>query len=453
MTKARKVQDKVAVERFELIAPLISEGMDKSLRSDVMRKIAERGNISERTIRRWLASWEKQGFDGLKPSVGYARPDARLPESFDRIVEEAIVLRRELPSRSVMDIIKILELEGKAEPGAISRSTLQRRLQEKGFSASQVRLYVKKGAAARRFQKEHRCQLFQSDVKYGPYAAERKGGRKRQIYLVSWIDDATRFIISAKFYTTEGVSALEDSFRTGVQKYGAPDAIYVDNGSGYRSGWLKTACAKIGTKYLSARPYHPEGTGKAEAFNKTISKFLSEAALKKFDTISEYNEYLNIWLEEDYHKDTRHTFLPGISPAAAFAADSRPLRFVPDAALRDAFLHSDTRKVDKTGCVSFEGSLYEVGLVHIGRKIEIRFDPSWQDGIEACPEGFPPFMAKKLVIGENCGAGRSLPERMQAKAPETSRLLDALEKRNKENKSGPGVATMFKTFWEDNENV
>lgn len=453
MTKARKTQGEAATERFELIAPLIDEGMDKGLRAAAMLKIAERGGVSERTVRRWLASWKKEGYDGLKPSSGYKRPDARLPESFDVIVEEAIELRREAPFRSVRDLIKILELEGKAEPGQISRSTLQRRLQEKGFSASQVRIYVKKGAAARRFQKEHRCQLWQSDVKYGPHAAEKKGGRKKQIYLVSWIDDATRFIVSSKFYTTEGVSALEDSLRTGVQKYGAPDAIYVDNGPGFRSEWLKTACAKIGTRYLSARPYHPEGKGKIEAFNKTTVKFISEAAFKKFETISEYNDYLDIWLAQDYHKDNGHTFLSGISPEAAFASDSRPLRFVPEAALREAFLHSDKRKVDKTGCVSFEGVSYEVGLAYIGMQLEIRFDPSWQDEIEVCPEGVAPFIAKKLAVGENCGPGEALPERVQGKSPTTSRLLDALEKKHKENKPAPEIATAFKGFWEGDENV
>jgi len=453
MTKPKKTPDEVAALRFELIAPLIGEGMDKGLRGEVMRKVTERGGVSERTVRRWLASWEENGFDGLKPSTGFERKDARLPESFDEVVKEAIELRREVPSRSVRDIIKILELEGKVKPGEVSRSTLQRRLQEKGFSASQVRMYVKKGAAARRFQKEHRCQLWQSDVKYGPYAAEKKGGRKKQLYLVSWIDDAVRFVVSAKFYTTEGISALEDSLRTGVQKYGAPDAIYVDKGSAYRSEWLKMACAKIGTKYLSARPYHAEGKGKVEAFNKSAGKFISEAALKKYETIAEYNEALNIWLSEDYHKDKNHTFLPGISPEAAFASDSRPLRFVPEAVLRDAFLHSDKRKVDKTGCVSFSGALYEVGLAYIGSKIEIRFDPSWQDEIEACPEGVEPFMVKKLIIGENCGFIRELPEKMKGKTPETSRLLDALEKKHKENKPAAGIATAFKGFWEGHENV
>jgi transposase InsO family protein len=450
MTKPKKTQDEVAAARFELIARLVGEGLDKGLRRDIMSEIMESAGVSERTVRRWVSAWKEKGFDGLKPSQGYARPDSRLPASFEDVVSAAIELRRESPSRSVGDIIKILELEEAVPPGSVSRSTLQRRLQEKGYGASQVRMYVKKGAAARRFQKEHRCQLYQSDVKYGPFAAEKEGGRKKQIYLVVWIDDATRFIASAKFYMNQDTAALEDSLRAAIQKYGAPDAIYVDNGSAYRSDWLKSACAKIGTRYLSARPYHAEGKGKVERFNRTVAKFLSEAALKKFETIGEYNEYLEIWLEEYYGKDT-HLGIDGVSPNTAFATDARPLRFVSEEKLREAFLHMETRKVDKTGCVSFSGDKYEVGLAYIGRKIEIGFDLSWGGEILACPEGAEPFVAKKIAISENCGTRKELPDGMKPIETDTSRMLDALKKEYVKHKGAGGVATSFKEFWEEED--
>jgi transposase InsO family protein len=452
MTKPKKTQDKVASERFELIAQLTGEGLDKGLRHDLVQKIAEKAGVSERTVRRWVESWRKDGFDGLKPASGYTRPDARLPEDFSKVVAAAIELRCESPARSVNDIIKILEMEEAVAPGTVARSTLQRKLQEEGFSAARVRMYVHKGSAARRFQKEHRGQLWQGDVKYGPFASEQKGGRKKQLYLVVWIDDATRFIVCTKFYTNQGVNALEDSFRTAIQKYGAPDAIYVDNGSAYRSDWLKTTCAKIDTKYLRARPYHAEGKGKVEAFNRIVGKFMSEAALKQFDTIAEYNEFLSIWLSEYYHKN-KHSGLCEISPGTAFAMDTRPFRFVQEATLRAAFLHSETRKVDKIGCISHEGSLYEVGLAYIGLTIEIRFDASWDGEVEACPTGVTPFRAKKQVISENCGVRKEVPESILKEAT-TSRMLDGLKKEHDKNKSETSVATSFKEFWEeDSENV
>jgi len=156
MTKPVKTVDELATERFNLIAPLVSDGLDKGHRHDLMREITEKSGVSERTLRRYLDAWKENGFDGLKPKQGWKRPDSSLGADFDQIVEVAVALRRESPSRSVADIIKILELEGTVEPGTIARSTLQQHLAANGFAASQMRMYTTKGAAARRFRKEHR---------------------------------------------------------------------------------------------------------------------------------------------------------------------------------------------------------------------------------------------------------------------------------------------------------
>jgi hypothetical protein len=311
-------------------------------------------------------------------------------------------------------------------------------------------MYTSKGAAARRFQKNHRCQLFQSDIKFGPFVND-ENGRKKQIYLFVWIDDATRYLASARFYMDQTVDSLEDSLRRAVQSVGVPDRVFVDNGGQYRSKWLSRACAVLGIRLLKSRPYHPEGKGKIERYNRTVNKFLSEAAMKKFTTLAEYNEYLHIWVEEYYHKEP-HRGIENISPGTAFRTDPRPLRFVSSEVLRDAFLHTEDRKVDKTGCVSFQGHLYEVGLAYIGRTVEIRYDPSWTEEVEAVHDQGKPFIAKKLVIGANCGVTRGLPEHLRGMEPTTSRMLDALKKEYESNRRPSEIATTFKSFWEGGVN-
>lgn len=447
MTKPLKTADEVATERFNLIAPLVADGLDKGLRYDLTHEIAERGGVSERTIRRYVNDWGNGGFDALKPKRGWERPDSRLGEGFARVIDAAIALRRESPSRSVADIIKILELEGSVQPGEIKRSTLQRHLASRGYASSRMRMYTSKGAAARRFQKEHRNQLWMGDIKYGPYVT-CGDGRKRQIYLAVWIDDATRFIVSARFYTDQTVSAIEDSLYRGVQKHGVPDKVFVDNGRQYRSKWLSEACAKLGIRLLTSKPYHPEGKGLVERFNRTVDKFISEAAFKKPSGLDEYNELLKLWLDGYYHARP-HSALSGISPGTAFGADPRPLKFAHADKLKDAFLRKETRKVDKTGCVSFSGNLYEAGLAYIGEKVEIWFDPSWTDEIEIRFGQSPPAIARRLVIGADCGAAPGLPEHMKAAPPETSRLLDALKKERALKRQGPEIATTFKGYWEE----
>jgi hypothetical protein len=104
--------------------------------------------------------------------------------------------------------------------------------------------------------------------------------------------------------------------------------------------------------------------------------------------------------------------------------------------------------VDKTGCVSFGGQHYEVGLAYIGRKVEVRYDPSWTEELEIVHEQSEPFIVKKLVIGNNCGATQSLPEHMRTDPPETSRMLEALKKEHNANHRTSEFANRFKDFWE-----
>jgi transposase InsO family protein len=451
MSKRLKTAVEVATERFNMISPLIADGLDKGRRHDLMLEISERVGISERTLRRYVSAWKDGGIEALKNKQGWERPDSKLGTNFERIVDAAIELRRESPSRSVADIIKILELEGAIDTGTVARSTLQRHLESKGYAASQVRMYTSKGAAARRFRKEHRNQLWMSDIKYGP-VTDIGSGPKKQIYLVVWIDDATRYIVCAKFYAHQTVDAIEDSLRLAVQKYGVPEKIFVDNGKQYRSKWLSEACAKLGIRLLTSRPYHPEGKGAVERFNRTVESFISEAILAKPANISQYNDLLNMWVDEHYH--TRpHSSLASLTPAAAFGIDSKPLKFVAAEKLRDAFLHSETRKVDKTGCISFGGSLYEVGLAYIGKRVEIRFDITWTDEVLIAYGKSDAFIAHKLVIGENCGVSREIPEHMRTSPPQTSRLLDALKTVRDNNRRPSEAVTSFKEYWEGEQDV
>lgn len=84
--------------------------------------------------------YHASGFDGLKPKAPETSGKSKIPES---LMEEAIRLRREAPSRSVTELIRILEWEGIAEPGFLRRSTLQDQLVARGYSSRQMRIYSK----------------------------------------------------------------------------------------------------------------------------------------------------------------------------------------------------------------------------------------------------------------------------------------------------------------------
>ena len=441
-----------AAARMMVIAPLLDESLDQRSIIELRKKLSEQHSISYRTISRYHESYLASGFDGLKPKETSGRENHLLPDNFPEIVDTAIQLRRECPQRSVNDIIRIMELENIAPKGSISRSTLQRHLHNRGFGSHQMKIYTKKGAAARRFQKAQRCNLFQGDIKYGPYLPIGKNGARKQVYLSAFIDDATRFIVAAKFYEHQKVSIIEDTLRSAIMQYGKPDAIYVDNGKQYRSSWLSKACNVLGIKLLFAKPYHPEGKGKIEAFNRRMDSFLSEVALMDVRTLEELNDLLTLWIEDHYHKSP-HQGLSGITPETAFKTDKRSLKFVDMNTLKEAFLHTEERQVDKTGCISFDGKKFEVGLQLLGRKVSVHYDPSWNDVVEIHHPDFEPFLAKEQVIGEHCGSRAELPERMTPLKPESSRLLDGLNKANISGRTKKEVAVVFRKNREVTDHV
>ena len=104
--------------------------------------------------------------------------------------------------------------------------------------------------------------MWHSDIKYGPFLTIN--GEKKQIYLVSFMDDATRYVVHGEFYDSLDQTVVEDCFRKAVLKEGLPRRVYFDNGKQYRTKWMDRACAILGIKLLYAKPYSPESTGKIE---------------------------------------------------------------------------------------------------------------------------------------------------------------------------------------------
>lgn len=436
----QKKAEEIASQRVQLLSPLLAEGLDAGKARQIKASICEQAGISERTLRRYLAQYRTDGFGGLKPKgKNQRRREEAIPP---HLLDQAILLRRQVPGRSIAQIIQILEWEGLAQPGQIKRSTLQEKLAERGYSTRHMRMYAETGVAARRFQKQYRNRLWHSDIKFGPYLPIGKDGSKKQVYLVCFIDDATRFVLHGQFYPTLDQVIVEDCFRQAIQKHGVPEAAYFDNGKQYRTKWMVRACAKMGIRLLFARPYSPEATGKVERFNRVVDSFLAEAALEKPQSLDRLNQLFWVWLEECYQNQP-HSGLGGtLSPSTAYRSDKQALRFLAPEIIASAFLHCEDRKVDKAGCISFAGRKYEVGLPFIGYTVNVVYDPADITELTIEYEGHTPWKARQLVIGERSGQRPRLPEHLQPKPAASSRLLTAAAKMNQLHKqqSAPAVS-------------
>ena len=411
----------IADERMRLIAPLLSPALDCAQIKQMKEELSKAYGISQRTLERYCKQYLEGGYEGLMPS-GKQTTTFKIPEE---IVQEAIQLRRELPSRSIPTIIRILEAEGKVAPGFLKRTTLQDALARAGYSASMMKIYQDNGYASQRFQRVHRHDLWQGDIKYGPTLMI--AGKPTPTYFSCLLDDATRYILHAEFYASMEQFVVEDTLHKAIMKYGIPRRLYFDNGSQYKNQWMKRACGILGIRLIYAKPRNPQGKGKQERFNHTLDAFLEEISLCLPGSVEELNVKFNAWLSECYHSVV-HSAL-GTTPEIAFKSDSMPPHFLDSAVLARAFLHCEQRKADKSGCISFCGNKYDLGVRFAGRIVDVVYDPANVEMLTIEVKGELPFPVHKLQIGEHVAPrpARMKPERIEANH---SRLLDAAVKAN-----------------------
>lgn len=443
--EVKKWQDEEALRRYQMIAPLLDPGLDDGKRQQMREEAAEKNSMSKRTLYRYEKGYREEGFEGLRPADRTKKRQQRLPENFDEMIGQAVLLKREVPKRSVRQIIKILELEGWAAPGVLKQSTIQRHLYNAGLGKKQMKRYTEKRAASsRRFCRSHRMELLQGDIKYGP---ELKGadGKLIKTYLSSLIDDHSRYIVQSEFYDNQRQEIVEDTFHKAVLKAGKFDCAYLDNGVQYTASHLGRACAKLGIRIVHAKPGACQSKGKIEKFHQKVDQFIAEIRVAHVHSVEELNRRWKIFLEQEYQKEAHAgikeyyesygSSVPacGITPEQEWMRDTRGLIFMDVSVVAEAFLHHERRRIDEAGCFSLGGSRYEASAALSNLEAEIAYDPMDMETVMVCCRGAQPLKARRMEIGVFASKVPPVPLGMTGSIPETSRLLDALEKKYKED--------------------
>jgi transposase InsO family protein len=446
------------MRRYEMIAPLLNENIDAFERRRLRAQILESSGISERSLRRYIQNYKEKGYMSL---VDIPRSDkGSLRAVPEKVVDEAVKLRQELPTRSVRRIIEILEGEKVIKPGEVNRTSLNRHLVQRGYGAAQLRAEGKATQPSSRFERKRRNSLFQADIKYGPILVFN--GVKKKTYLLSLIDDHTRMIMHAEFYDNQRLPILEDCFRKALLKFGKPSDVLVDNGKIFVSKWFKLACARLGIRHIAAKPYSAKTKGKCEKYHQRVDDFLNEFGLEGVQTLPELNRKFSIWLDEGYTHDPHDALKveerdPHTgkllrkrerTPYQAYTEDPAKVRYVSSLECRDAFLWEEQRTVDKSGCIKLAGVVFDVGVALIRRRVDVRYDPFDISVIEVWHDGKFQCKAEKLYIPE-FAPKQEEPPATAPKKPTYSRLLKLYEDKNKEREKQRNGALSFRSPKED----
>ncbi|WP_329142639.1 DDE-type integrase/transposase/recombinase [Streptomyces sp. NBC_01456] len=355
----------VALFRYQLIREAADAALSPRQRGAMVRAIAARVHtdpfgkpvkITRGTVDRWLKLWREGGFDALLPPTRQVTP--RTPEE---VLDLAAALKRENPSRSTAQVVRILQQHLGWGP---SYRTVHRHLQRLELL---TRPDGQAPEAFGRFEANRPNELWVGDALHGPKIAGHKA------YLFAFVDDHSRAVVGHRWGGAEDSVRLAAALRPALAARGVPEGVYVDNGSAFVDSALLRACARLGIKLIHSTPGRPQGRGKIERFFRTVrEQFLVEVDTEKVTDLAMLNRLFTAWVEQVYHRRAHSE--TGQQPLERWMA-SAPFPVPTPDALREAFRWSELRKVAKTATVSLQSNTYNVDASLVGRQVELVFDP------------------------------------------------------------------------------
>ena len=130
-----------------------------------------------------------------------------------KIQDSLIALKQEQPSRSINTLIRHLRVRGEIGQKWLSRSSVYRFLKNKGLSKQVVNDSHK---IERRALRPHRWGYMVLGCAPWSLYYDAKGAQKT--YLISFLDDKSRFVCHSGFYFTESALSLEHAFKEALLK-------------------------------------------------------------------------------------------------------------------------------------------------------------------------------------------------------------------------------------------
>lgn len=241
------------------------------------------------------------------------------------------------------------------------------------------------------FAKAHANDLWQVDTLHCSYLRfcskpNPSEHSTRKVFLIAFIDDASRVIPNACFYHEDDTFNLIRCLQDALLKRGIPKAIYADNGSNYSSKEFAQICSRLGTVLIHTPVRDGAAKGKIERFFRTVrDQFLSQN-LDHISSLDELNNLFNRWVEDTYHLREHSTL--GMKPIDRFKLDISRLRFLPNSEFNHEFFYLETtRKVRIDNTFSFQSKRYEAPRDLRGKTITIHYS-RYSSG----PESGPPIV-------------------------------------------------------------
>ncbi len=263
--------------------------------------------VSKHTLYSWKKQFTEHGPAGLMERKRGVREGSRLPE----LTKRTILLLKESHPEWGCERISAMLLRGPALPA--SASAVARVLHEAGYQLEEVATHPH-ADKVRHFERAKPNQLWQTDL--FTFVLKRQN---RRVYLVAFLDDHSRFIVSYGLHASQSTALVLEVLRTAIASYGVPEEVLTDNGAQYVT-WRGTSqftkeLEKRGIRQIVAAPRRPQTLGKIERFWGTLWRECVETSV--FLDLADARTRIGHFI--DYYNFQRtHSGIGGLVPADRF---------------------------------------------------------------------------------------------------------------------------------------
>ena len=310
----------------------------RALRNQVRRDIGRFPSLSAAAVQALTAQYhEHPGWtaqlhhDNLQVTLSAALGGTKCPSysSVRRYLKAHALLRRRTP-------------RGASDGALAARERLEQR---------EVRSY----------EVEHVLQLMHLDFHHGSRKVLTRRGEWVKPLLVGFIDDRSRFLCHAQWYTNEGTEELVHGLCQALQKVGLPRSLMTDRGSAMLAGEFTAGEHHLGVLHLPTLPYSPHVNGKQEnLWGRVEGRLLAMLEGEANLTLEQLNLATQAWVTQEYHC-TVHSEL-GATPMQRYLQGPNVARECPGSDdLRAAFrIEVKRRQRRSDGTVTLDGQRFEL---------------------------------------------------------------------------------------------
>lgn len=398
-------------ERLAIIRPYLEEGV---WQTEMVRRGgvgAGEGQVSLRTVQRWIQAYREGGLAGLGKKVRSDRGHSRgLPEEEVLLVEGLALQGLRRPLTSIHAVVsQVADEQGWPRPSYAQVSRIVGRLPKDWVVLGQEGEEKYRETFDLLYHREARCAnaIWQADhCRLRCYVLNEHGHAQMPL-LTAIEDDYSRSICGYRLSWGAPSSALtaltlRDAIRVKEDPrwpmHGVPECLYTDHGRDFTSKHLEAIGLDLKMALMFSQVGRPRGRGKLERWFRTVREEVlsrlpgyapkvegdrrrqreieAEARKAAYLTLDELDVLFRTWLLETYHR-RMHTETRAAPHERWLASDVIPMLPSNERQLDGLLLHPRRRsKVHQEG-IRLLGAWYMHELLagYVGEAVMIRYDP------------------------------------------------------------------------------